>query len=56
MAPIECENTGEAIRRNTRAYNAALEWADPAPPRAVVLGAPPLEKRWRASRARRAMP
>ncbi len=27
MAPIECENTGEAIRRNTRAYNAALESA-----------------------------
>jgi KDO2-lipid IV(A) lauroyltransferase len=27
MAPIECENTGEAIRRNTRAYNAALERA-----------------------------
>jgi KDO2-lipid IV(A) lauroyltransferase len=25
MAPIECENAGEAIRRNTRAYNAALE-------------------------------
>ncbi len=25
MAPIECENTGEAIRRNTRAYNAVLE-------------------------------
>jgi len=25
IAPIECENTGEAIRRNTRAYNAALE-------------------------------
>ena len=27
MAPIECENTSEAIRRNTRAYNAALERA-----------------------------
>jgi len=27
MAPIECENTNEAIRRNTRAYNAALERA-----------------------------
>jgi len=25
LAPIECENTTEAIRRNTRAYNAALE-------------------------------
>ena len=25
LAPIECENTGEAIRRNTRAYNQALE-------------------------------
>ncbi len=25
MAPIECENTSEAIRRNTRAYNAVLE-------------------------------
>jgi len=25
MAPIECENTGEAIRRNTRAYNKVLE-------------------------------
>jgi phosphopantetheine--protein transferase-like protein len=25
IAPIECENTGEAIRRNTRAYNAKLE-------------------------------
>jgi KDO2-lipid IV(A) lauroyltransferase len=25
MAPIECENTAEAIRRNTRAYNALLE-------------------------------
>ncbi|HQR10432.1 MAG TPA: 4'-phosphopantetheinyl transferase superfamily protein [Casimicrobiaceae bacterium] len=27
MAPIECENTNEAIRLNTRAYNAALELA-----------------------------
>ena len=27
LAPIECENTNEAIRRNTRAYNAALERA-----------------------------
>jgi len=27
MSPIECENTNEAIRRNTRAYNAALETA-----------------------------
>ena len=25
LAPIECDNTGEAIRRNTRAYNQALE-------------------------------
>jgi len=25
LAPIECEDTTEAIRRNTRAYNAALE-------------------------------
>ena len=25
MAPIECEDTNEAIRRNTRAYNATLE-------------------------------
>jgi KDO2-lipid IV(A) lauroyltransferase len=25
LAPIECENTSEAIRRNTRAYNQALE-------------------------------
>lgn len=25
IAPIECENAGEAIRRNTRAYNAKLE-------------------------------
>ena len=25
LAPIECENTGEAIRRNTRAYNKVLE-------------------------------
>jgi KDO2-lipid IV(A) lauroyltransferase len=25
MAPIECEDTNEAIRRNTRSYNAALE-------------------------------
>jgi len=27
MAPIECEDMGEAIRRNTRAYNTALERA-----------------------------
>ena len=27
MSPIECENTGEAIRRNTRAYNVMLEKA-----------------------------
>ena len=27
MSPIECENTGEAIRRNTRAYNVMLERA-----------------------------
>jgi KDO2-lipid IV(A) lauroyltransferase len=25
LSPIECDNTGEAIRRNTRAYNAILE-------------------------------
>jgi KDO2-lipid IV(A) lauroyltransferase len=25
MSPIECDDTGEAIRRNTRAYNAILE-------------------------------
>jgi KDO2-lipid IV(A) lauroyltransferase len=25
LAPIECDDTGEAIRRNTRAYNQALE-------------------------------
>ncbi len=25
MAPMECDNSGEAIRRNTRAYNEALE-------------------------------
>ena len=25
LAPIECDNTSEAIRRNTRAYNQALE-------------------------------
>jgi KDO2-lipid IV(A) lauroyltransferase len=25
MTPIECENTNEAIRLNTRAYNAVLE-------------------------------
>ncbi len=25
MAPLECENSGEAIRRNTRAYNEVLE-------------------------------
>jgi KDO2-lipid IV(A) lauroyltransferase len=25
LSPVECENAGEEIRRNTRAYNAALE-------------------------------
>jgi phosphopantetheine--protein transferase-like protein len=44
MAPIECENTGEAIRRNTRAYNAALE--------KVILRRPEqwywVHRRWKA--------
>ena len=47
MAPIECENTNEAIRRNTRAYNAILEGLIAAPSRAVVLGAPAVEDAWR---------
>jgi KDO2-lipid IV(A) lauroyltransferase len=54
MAPIECENTGEAIRRNTRAYNDALERA--------ILRRPEqwywVHRRWKTvaprSRARRA--
>ena len=48
MAPIECENTGEAIRRNTRAYNAALE--------RVILRRPEqwywVHRRWKAVAAR----
>lgn len=44
MAPIECENTGEAIRRNTRAYNAVLE--------RVILRRPEqwywVHRRWKA--------
>lgn len=56
MAPIECENTGEAIRRNTRAYNAVLE--------RVILRRPEqwywVHRRWKAvpakSRAVRAAP
>ncbi|MEO8344505.1 MAG: 4'-phosphopantetheinyl transferase superfamily protein [Betaproteobacteria bacterium] len=52
IAPIECENTSEAIRRNTRAYNAALENA--------ILRRPEqwywVHRRWKevAPRARRA--
>ena len=48
MAPIECENTGEAIRRNTRAYNAVLE--------RVILRRPEqwywVHRRWKAVPAR----
>ena len=42
---IECEDTSEAIRRNTRAYNAALERMLLAPSGAVDLDAPALEAR-----------
>ena len=45
MAPIETDDTNEAIRRNTRAYNAVLERLILAPARAVVLGAPAVEDR-----------
>jgi lauroyl/myristoyl acyltransferase len=45
LAPIECENTGEAIRRNTRAYNAVLE--------RVILRCPEqwywVHRRWKAA-------
>ncbi len=48
MAPIECENTGEAIRLNTRAYNAVLE--------RVILRRPEqwywVHRRWKAVAAR----
>jgi KDO2-lipid IV(A) lauroyltransferase len=44
MSPIECENTGEAIRANTRAYNAVLE--------RVILRRPEqwywVHRRWKA--------
>ena len=43
LMPVEHENTGEAIRINTRRYNAKLEELRAAPPGAVVLGAPALE-------------
>jgi len=47
LAPIECENTNEAIRRNTRAYNAVLE--------ALVLRHPEqwywVHRRWKGRRA-----
>ncbi len=43
IAAVEAEDTNEAIRRTTRAYNAALERLDPRAARAVVLGASPLE-------------
>ena len=42
LPPIEHDDTNEAIRRNTRAYNAALETLDAAPSGAVVVGAPAL--------------
>ena len=49
MSPIECERTGEAIRLNTRAYNAALERA--------ILRRPEqwywVHRRWKAVAARR---
>ncbi len=49
MAPIECENTNEAIRLNTRAYNAALERA--------ILRRPEqwywVHRRWKEVMARR---
>ena len=45
LAPIECDDANEAIRLNTRAYNAALERLILAPAGAVVLGAPALEDR-----------
>jgi KDO2-lipid IV(A) lauroyltransferase len=54
MSPIECDNANEAIRLNTRAYNALLErlvlrhpeqwywvhrrWKSVAPKRALALG------------------
>ena len=48
LAPIECENTGEAIRRNTRAYNAVLE--------RVILRCPEqwywVHRRWKAVAAK----
>jgi phosphopantetheine--protein transferase-like protein len=49
MSPIECDNTSEAIRRNTRAYNAALERA--------ILRRPEqwywVHRRWKSVAARR---
>lgn len=49
LAPIEHEDTGEAIRRNTRAYNAALE--------TLILRHPEqwwwVHRRFRQARARR---
>jgi KDO2-lipid IV(A) lauroyltransferase len=51
LAPIECENTNEAILRNTRAYNEALE--------ALILRHPEqwywVHRRWKpvAGKARR---
>jgi phosphopantetheine--protein transferase-like protein len=52
MAPIECENTNEAIRRNTRAYNAILE--------GLVLRHPEqwywVHRRWKREAGKRALP
>jgi KDO2-lipid IV(A) lauroyltransferase len=50
IGPIECDNTNEAIRRNTRAYNAILE--------RLVLRHPEqwywVHRRWKTAAARRA--
>jgi KDO2-lipid IV(A) lauroyltransferase len=52
MTPIECENTNEAIRRNTRAYNAMLE--------GLVLRHPEqwywVHRRWKDAPRRRSLP
>lgn len=52
MAPIECDDTNEAIRRNTRAYNAALE--------RLILERPEqwywVHRRWKAVAPRRRAP
>jgi KDO2-lipid IV(A) lauroyltransferase len=52
MAPIECENTGEAIRRNTRAYNRILE--------GLVVRHPEqwywVHRRWKQAAKKRASP